>query len=86
MVKSKDWRDRTVLLEGCKEAERDKGGIGGEVQWELIILTVSYGCALEALKAMLTQDLHQLTSGDDFSLSAWHSQAEEGQKKAEEEH
>ena len=49
MVKSKDWRDRTVLLEGCKEAERDKGGIGGEVQWELIILTVSYGRALEAL-------------------------------------
>lgn len=86
MKESKEWRDRIVLLGDFKEAERDKCGVGREVQQELIILTVSYSFAHKALKAMLTKDLHQFTSADDFSLGAWQSQAKEDEKKAEEEH
>lgn len=85
-MKSKKWRDRIVLLEDEKEVERDKGGTGREVLWQPIILTVSNSCALEALKAILTQDPHHLTSGNYFSLGAWQSQAKENKKKAEEEH
>lgn len=85
-MKSKEWRDRIVLLEDCKEDERDKGGIGREVQQKLIILTVSYSFAHKALKAMPTKDLHQFTSGDVFCLCAWQSQAKEDEKIADEEH
>lgn len=70
---------------GLQEAEKDKGGMGREVQGELIILTVSYSFAHEALKAVVAEDLHQLTSGNISSLGAWQSQAKEDKKKAEEE-
>lgn len=50
---SKEWWDSVVQLEDYKEAEKDKGGMGREVQGELIILTVSYSFAHEALKVML---------------------------------
>lgn len=54
--------------------------------WQLIILTVSNSFAHEALKAILTQDLHHLTSGNYSSLGAWQSQTKESKKKAKEEH
>lgn len=53
-MKSKKQRDRVGLLEDQKEVERDKGGTGREVLWQLLILTVSNSCALKALNAILT--------------------------------